>query len=83
MGRIAAFVEIENPIDAEKRIECDSLVDTGASHVILPAAWRRRLGEMKELGKVDQSLLEGTVVAPCRSGSKDSGRYSARWFSLR
>jgi len=69
MRRIAAFVEIENPIDPEKRIECDALVDTGASHMILPAAWRRRLGEMKELGRVDretadQSLLEGTVCGP-------------------
>jgi len=69
MGRIAAFVEIENPIDPDKRIECDALVDTGASHMILPAAWRKRLGEMKELGKVDmetadQSLLEGTVCGP-------------------
>ena len=53
MGRIAAFVEIENPTNPGKRIECDALVDTGASHMVLPAAWRKRLGEMKELGKVD------------------------------
>ena len=38
MGRIAAYVEIENPIDPEKRIECDTLVDTDASHLLLPAA---------------------------------------------
>jgi predicted aspartyl protease len=69
MGRIAAFVTIENPSESGKRIECDALVDTGASHLILPAAWRNRLGDMKELGKVemetaDQSLLEGTVCGP-------------------
>ena len=69
MGRIATFVAIENPSDSDKRIECDALVDTGASHMILPAAWRTRLGDMKDLGKVDmetadQSLLEGTVCGP-------------------
>ena len=69
MGRIATFVTIENSSDADKRIECDALVDTGASHMILPTAWRNRLGEMKELGKVDmetadQSLLEGVVCGP-------------------
>lgn len=69
MGRIATFVTIENPSETDKRIECDALVDTGASHMILPTAWRNRLGDMKELGKVDmetadQSRLEGTVCGP-------------------
>ena len=69
MGRIVTFVTIENPSDSDKRIECDALVDVGASHMILPAAWRARLGDMKELGKVDmetadRSLLEGTVCGP-------------------
>jgi len=69
MGRVVAFVTIENPSQADKRIECNALVDTGASHLILPAAWRNRLGDMKELAKVDmetadQSLLEGTVCGP-------------------
>jgi len=69
MGRIATFVTVENPADPEKRIECDALVDTGASHMILPAAWRKRLGDMKDLGKVametaDQRLLEGAVCGP-------------------
>ncbi len=69
MERTATFVTIENPSDADKRIECDALVDTGASHMILPTAWRRRLGDMKELGTVemetaDQSLVEGLVCGP-------------------
>jgi len=71
MGRIAAFVTIENATEPEKRVECDALVDTGASHMILPVAWRQRLGEMKELGMVemetaDQRLLEGTVCGPVK-----------------
>ena len=69
MGRIVTFVEIENPSDVEKRIECDALVDTGVSHMVLPTAWRARLGELRELGPVemeraDQSLLQGTVCGP-------------------
>ena len=69
MGRIVTFVEIENPSDVEKRIECDALIDTGASHMVLPTAWRARLGELRELGPVemertDQSLLQGTVCGP-------------------
>ena len=69
MGRIVAFVEVENPSDTEKRIECDALVDTGASHMVLPTAWRARLGELRELGTVDmetadQHLLQGTVCGP-------------------
>ena len=69
MGRIVAFVTVENPADAEKRIECDALVDTGASHMILPSAWRARLGKLRDLGTVemetaDQSSLHGTVCGP-------------------
>lgn len=69
MGRIASFVTIENPMDTGKRIECDALVDTGASHMILPSAWRGRLGELREAGCVemetaDQSVLKGTVCGP-------------------
>ena len=69
MGRIVAYVTIENPSQPEKRVECDALVDTGASHMILPSAWRARLGELRELGSVDmetanQSLLTGTVCGP-------------------
>lgn len=69
MGRIAAHVTLENSAAPEKRIECDALVDTGASHLVLPAAWRARLGDLKDLGTVDletadQSILRGTVCGP-------------------
>jgi len=69
MGRIAAFVSIENPADADKRIECDALVDTAASHMILPKAWRTRLGELNQLAEVDlemadQSPRKGAVCGP-------------------
>ncbi|MEW5766699.1 MAG: retroviral-like aspartic protease family protein [bacterium] len=69
MGRIVSHVTVENPLNPESRVECDALVDTGASHMILPQAWRARLGELRELGTVemetaDQSLLRGTACGP-------------------
>ena len=44
MGRIITRVRIENLLDADKSIACDALVDTGAAHMTLPAAWQDRLG---------------------------------------
>ncbi len=69
MGRIAASVSIDNPLDPDMNIRCDALVDTGASHMVLPNAWRDRLGDLKELGKVDleiatQETVQGTVCGP-------------------
>jgi predicted aspartyl protease len=69
MGRIAAFVTIENSADPDKRIDCDALVDTGASHMILPNSWRERLGVLKEVGEVeletaDQTALKGVACGP-------------------
>jgi predicted aspartyl protease len=69
MGRIAAFVSIENTSDPDKRIECDALVDTGASHMILPYAWRARLGDLRQVAEVDlemanQTPLRGAVCGP-------------------
>lgn len=71
MGRIVTRVTMENPSNSCKTIECDALVDTGASHMILPTAWRPRLGALHELGMVeletaDQKMLNGTVCGPVR-----------------
>ncbi len=46
-GRIVVPVEITNIVDKEGRIECDILVDTGASALVLPKAWKRKLGEIE------------------------------------
>ena len=68
MGRIAAHVTISNMNHPDKNIRCDALVDTGASHLTLPTAWRERLGELKELGVVEvetatQKVVQGIVCA--------------------
>jgi predicted aspartyl protease len=69
MGRIFAPVSIGSLHDREKPIQCDALVDTGASHMVLPAAWREKLGELIELGTIrlqtaTQDTVEGTVCGP-------------------
>ena len=68
-GRIAAFVSVCNPYDPDKRVECDALVDTGVSHMVLPIAWRNRLGELKQLEEIevemaDQTPRKGLVCGP-------------------
>jgi predicted aspartyl protease len=69
MGRIVAAVTIENLFDAEKNIRCDALVDTGASHMLLPSAWKDRLGDLRELGMIDletatQRSVQAAVCGP-------------------
>lgn len=71
MGRIIASVFIENFAAPDKRIRCDALVDTGASHMVLPSAWRERLGELQETQTVevqiaDQKRARGLVGGPVR-----------------
>ncbi len=71
MGRIVSPVKIENAIDPEKSILCDALVDTGAAYMVLPAAWKERLGNLEEIKTLDfetanQQTVEGTVCGPVR-----------------
>lgn len=71
MGRIVASVKIENVADASKNIRCDALVDTGASFMVLPDAWKDRLGELEvirtiELETATQETVTGEVCGPVR-----------------
>jgi predicted aspartyl protease len=71
MGRIVASVKIENPAEPEAKIRCDALVDTGASFMVLPSAWRDRLGKLASLGNVrletaTQETVEGEVCGPAK-----------------
>lgn len=71
MGRIIASVKIENVLDDSKSLRCDALVDTGASHMVLPAAWKERLGNLEstrtiELETATQSIITGEVCGPVR-----------------
>jgi predicted aspartyl protease len=71
MGRIVASVKIDNVLDGSKSLRCDALVDTGASHMVLPAAWKGRLGRLEstrsiELETATQTIVTGDVCGPVR-----------------
>jgi len=71
MGRIVASVKIENLGDPQAKVRCDALVDTGASYMVLPNAWRERLGELEEIARIEletatQQVVEGTICGPVR-----------------
>ncbi len=71
MGRIVASVTIANLGDPAAHLRCDALVDTGASHMVLPAAWRDRLGDLEQVATValetaTQDSVEGAICGPVR-----------------
>jgi predicted aspartyl protease len=71
MGRIVASVKIENASDDSKSLRCDALVDTGASFMVLPSAWRDRLGDLETTTQVEmetatQETIKGEVCGPVR-----------------
>jgi len=71
MGRIIASVTISNIEDKEKKVRIDALVDTGASHMILPVEWKERIGNLEEIRTVEletatQKTEQGSVCGPVR-----------------
>jgi len=69
MRRIATHVKIRNLLDQEKSIACDALVDTGAASLVLPVAWRERLGNLTTVREVDcetatQAIVKAEVCGP-------------------
>jgi predicted aspartyl protease len=71
VGRIIAHVVIENYADRDKSIRCDAMVDTGASHMTLPSAWRERLGQFQETRTLEveaatQEMVRAAICGPVR-----------------
>lgn len=71
MGRIISSVRIDNLADTSRTLRCDALVDTGASHMILPSAWRDRLGDLEEIETLEfetatQETTHGVICGPVR-----------------
>lgn len=71
MGRIISSVKIDSLADPTKSLRCDALVDTGASYMILPSAWRDRLGDLEEIESLDlqtatQETAKGFICGPVR-----------------
>ncbi|MEP6570561.1 MAG: aspartyl protease family protein [Acidobacteriota bacterium] len=71
VGRIVASVTIENASDLSKSLRCDALVDTGASLMVLPRAWKDRLGQLEageeiEVETATQEIVTAEVCGPVR-----------------
>jgi predicted aspartyl protease len=71
MGRILTTLRITNAQHPEKVVRCDALVDTGASHVVLPNAWKADLGALELLEEVEfeaanQTKGKGEIYGPVK-----------------
>lgn len=62
MGRIIAQTKVTNLLDESRFVACGMPVDTGAGALILPAAWKERLGEFPRQEAVELILANGEVV---------------------
>ncbi len=71
MGRIVSSVTITNIADPSKNLRCDALVDAGASFLVLPNAWKDRLGDLEVIETISletatQDTVEGEIRGPVR-----------------
>ncbi|MBU2574294.1 MAG: hypothetical protein KKH28_09490 [Elusimicrobia bacterium] len=69
MGRIVSNVRIMNLLQQEAVITCDALVDTGAAYMVLPRAWKERIGKINIVREIDcetatQEIIKGEVCGP-------------------
>ncbi len=71
MGRIVCSVEVENATDSTKRLEFNALVDTGASFLTLPLAWKEKFGDLQTIREVEletatQATVKGEICGPAK-----------------
>ena len=71
MGRIITSVKIDNVSDPSGSIRCDALVDTGATYMVLPSAWKERFGDLEAVQEVEletatQEMVQGEIYGPVR-----------------
>lgn len=69
MGRIIAPVVVTNALHPARKLRFDALVDTGTAGLVLPKAWKRRLGALSvtqvvEMETADQRVVKGEVCGP-------------------
>jgi hypothetical protein len=71
MGRMYVNLTVTNAMTPSMVLECEALIDTGASHLVLPSAWKPRLGAF-EVFKVLPSetatgeLIDGEICGPVK-----------------
>lgn len=69
MGRIVANVRITNLLEQKYIITCDAFVDTGSAYMVLPKAWKDRIGKINTVREVDcetatQEIIKGEICGP-------------------
>ncbi|MBI3272914.1 MAG: aspartyl protease family protein [Planctomycetes bacterium] len=68
MGRIFAPVRVANALDRTRELTCDALVDTGAAPLVLPSAWKDRLGlapvRTLQVETADGRVLDAQAFGP-------------------
>ncbi len=69
MGRITTTVTIKNILEPDAQLTCDALVDTGAANMVLPLAWKKRLGNLKKIRTVEcetatQESVQAEICGP-------------------
>lgn len=62
MGKIIEGVSVSNISDNGRKITFDALVDTGATFLTLPNAWKIKLGELETLEEVELEMASGQVI---------------------
>lgn len=62
MGEVRVNLSVEGLFHPRGRLTCTALVDTGALGLVLPSAWRDRLGALPEVEVVDLELADQRVV---------------------
>src|SRR6266446_7902016 len=60
-GRILTHVTIVNALDPAREISCEALFDTGAWGLMLPRAWKERLGALQVGRTVDMVTADQRV----------------------
>ena len=71
MGRINATVRIKNVLEPDSSITYDALVDTEAANMVLPAAWKERLGRLTAIRTVacetaTQERIQTEICGPVK-----------------
>src|SRR6266567_4432029 len=71
LKRIIVSVRIENGRDVSKSLACNAIVDTSASLMILPVAWKDRLGDLDssrtvKVATAKQEMINAEVCGPVR-----------------
>ena len=70
VGRIVASVTIENASDLSKTLRCEALVDTGASLMVLPRAWKERLGNLEFSTEIEVETASQEIFAAERCADR-------------